>query len=46
MAELIASGTPLSIYLGAFRVDRFEGRFSSARDVANALASSDEIYFQ
>jgi sarcosine oxidase subunit beta len=45
MAELIASGTPF-IDLGAFRVDRFDGRFSSARDVANALASSEEIHFQ
>ena len=44
-AELITCKRPF-IDLEAFRVDRFEGGFSSAREVAVAIAGSDDIFFQ
>ena len=45
IAELITSGNPF-VDLEAFRAERFDGRFSSAREVAQAIAGSDDIYFQ
>jgi sarcosine oxidase subunit beta len=45
IAELITSANPF-IDLEAFRVDRFDGQFSSAREVADAMAGSDDIFFQ
>ena len=45
VAELITNSSPF-VDLGPFRVDRFDGRFSSARDVAEAIAGSSDIFFQ
>lgn len=45
IAELITSASPF-VDLRAFQADRFDGRFSSAREVAEAVAGSDDIFFQ
>ena len=45
VAELITGRSPF-VALEAFRVDRFGGRLSSARDVADAISGTSEIFFQ
>jgi sarcosine oxidase subunit beta len=45
IAELITSRSPF-VDLRPFQVDRFDGRFSSARAVAKAITGSDDIFFQ
>jgi sarcosine oxidase, subunit beta len=44
VAELITGRSPF-VALEAFRVDRFDGRLS-ARDVADAISGTSEIFFQ